>query len=60
MPMYMSTFHQDFPQLIFHQGGHGPPGPPLKLPMHQTDFFEDSIHQTLVTLNLCLLRHSHM
>ena len=21
MPMHMSTFHHDFPQLIFHQGG---------------------------------------
>ena len=27
MPMHMSTFHQDFPQLIFHQGA------PLKSPM---------------------------
>ena len=25
MPMHMSTFHQDFPQLIFHQGGLWPP-----------------------------------
>ena len=30
MPMHMSTFRQDFPQLIFHQGG---PCPPLKSPM---------------------------
>ena len=30
MPMHMSTFHQDFPQLILHQGG---PWPPLKSPM---------------------------
>ena len=33
MPMHMSTFHQDFPQLIFHQGGRGPP---LKSPMIRT------------------------
>ena len=35
IPMHMSIFHQDFPQLIFHQGGHGPP---LKLPMLQIFF----------------------
>ena len=31
MPMHISTFHQDFPQLNFHQGSRGPP---LKLPMN--------------------------
>ena len=31
MPMHMSTFHQDFPQLIFYQGGRGPPCPPPSL-----------------------------
>ena len=30
MPVHMSTFHQDFPQLIFTRGGRGPP---LKSPM---------------------------
>ena len=29
--MYMSTFHQDFSQLIFHQGGAWPPWSPLKI-----------------------------
>ena len=30
MPKYASTFHQDFIQIIFQQGGLCPPGPPLK------------------------------
>ena len=33
MPMHMSTFHQDFLQLIFHQGGPWPPWPPFKTPV---------------------------
>ena len=28
MPMHMSIFHHDFPQIIFHQGG---PWRPLKI-----------------------------
>ena len=31
MPMYMSTFYQDFPQLNFQQGGPVPPRPPLRI-----------------------------
>ena len=56
MPVHMSTFHQDFPQLIFYQGGPwpplAPPGPPLKSPMKQVQALQQQFSSHFNKRNL--------